>query len=379
MEVTERLDVGRAWAATALAGVAALVLGSLVLSDAVYRGFVWQYFWGPVYADAHNAVCAAHRGGTTELLYSNVACQQAVSGGAVVAEPGYTLVSEVGYMIVLLFGLIGVLQLIRRLGVGTDRNLFFALVPFMLFGGALRVVEDANDAVPEGVSQAIAYPWNTLLISPIIYVTVFLVTLGSLLVTVWLRRRGRVDSYARPMMAAGSAAFLLTFGYLVALSFTADYVDFHPQVLLSVVVIATALSVAVYAAVEKYRPGINAGTGLIGLVVLWGHAIDGVANVVAADWLGALGVDLNYTPKHPANEFIINTASAILPSGLVTAFGSSWPFLVVKLLVALAVVWIFDEAIFEESPRYALLLLTAIVAVGLGPGTRDVIRATFGI
>jgi uncharacterized membrane protein len=39
----------------------------------------------------------------------------------------------------------------------------------------------------------------------------------------------------------------------------------------------------------------------------------------------------------------------------------------------------FDDAIFEESPRFAVLLLVAIVAVGLGPGTRDMLRATFGI
>jgi uncharacterized membrane protein len=207
------------------------------------------------------------------------------------------------------------------------------------------------------------------------------VTLGSLLVTVWLRRAGHVQSYARPMMVVGSGAFLLTFGYLVSLAFTADYVEFYPQVLLSVVLIATALAAGIYLAVERFEPGINAGTGLIGLVVLWGHAIDGVANVVAADWLGALGLPaaIRYSPKHPANAFIINTAEMILPTSLVTALGSSWPFLLVKLVVALAVVWIFDREIFEESPRYALLLLTAIVAVGLGPGTRDMIRATFGI
>jgi uncharacterized membrane protein len=44
-----------------------------------------------------------------------------------------------------------------------------------------------------------------------------------------------------------------------------------------------------------------------------------------------------------------------------------------------AVVWVFDREIFEESPRYAYLLLIAILAVGLGPGTRDMLRATLGI
>ncbi|AQL44046.1 hypothetical protein BV210_15645 [Halorientalis sp. IM1011] len=381
MQVFERMDAGRAWTAAALAGIAALVLGSLVFYDTVYRGFVWHYFWGPVYADAHNAVAAVHQGDSVELLYSEAARQQAMAAGKVVAEPGYTIVSEVGYMILLLFGLIGVLELVRRLGVGRDRDLFFALVPFMLFGGALRVVEDANDAVPEGVSQAIAYPWNSLIISPVIYFTVFFVTLASLLVTIYLRRKGYVETYARPMAAVGSAAFLLTFGYLTSLAFTADYVNFYPQVLLSVVAIATLLAVGIYLGVDRFRPEINAGTGLIGLVVLWGHAIDGVANVVAADWLGALGLPaaIRYSPKHPANAFIISVAETVLPASLLSTLGSSWPFLLVKLAVALAVVWIFDREIFEESPRYALLLLTAIVAVGLGPGTRDMIRATFGI
>ena len=64
---------------------------------------------------------------------------------------------------------------------------------------------------------------------------------------------------------------------------------------------------------------------------------------------------------------------------LVGLAGTAWPFLLVKIVAALAVVWVFDEQIFEESPRYAILLLIAIVAVGLGPGTRDMLRATFGI
>jgi uncharacterized membrane protein len=40
---------------------------------------------------------------------------------------------------------------------------------------------------------------------------------------------------------------------------------------------------------------------------------------------------------------------------------------------------VFNDEIFEESPRYAYLLLIAILAVGLGPGTRDMLRATLAI
>ena len=377
--MTERVDVARAWVGAAVAAVAALVLGSLLLPGPVYRGFVWQYFWGPVYADAHNARCAVHRGGEVELLSSAADCRAAVQQGLVVAEPGYTLVSEVGYMVVLLFALVGVLQLLRRLEVGGDRGLLVALVPFMLFGGALRVVEDANDAVPEGITQAISYPWNALIISPGIYFTVFLVTLGALLAAIRLRNGGRAATYTRPLAAMGGVALLATVGYLLYLAVTTEYVKFSPQVSVVTVAVATVLAAGLWAAAGRYAPVINAGTGGLGLIVLWGHAIDGVANVIAADWLNALGVNLTYTPKHPANAFIIRTTETVLPESVLAVTGSSWPFLLVKLVVALAVVWIFDEEIFRESPRYAVLLLVAIVAVGLGPGTRDVLRATFGI
>ncbi|PSP52096.1 hypothetical protein BRC60_01005, partial [Halobacteriales archaeon QH_1_68_42] len=117
-----------------------------------------------------------------------------------------------------------------------------------------------------------------------------------------------------------------------------------------------------------------------GLVVLWAHAIDGVANVVAADWLPALGHPIDsYSAKHVINRLIIDVTRTVQPAELSAAIGTSWPFLVVKLAVAVAIVWLFNETIFEESPRYAVLLLVAASAVGLGPGTRDILRVTFAI
>ena len=50
-----------------------------------------------------------------------------------------------------------------------------------------------------------------------------------------------------------------------------------------------------------------------------------------------------------------------------------------KVALAVGILWLFDDRIIEESPRYSLLLLLAVVVVGLGPGTRDMLRATFGI
>jgi len=377
------VDPVRAWLAAAAAAVVALAGGSIVFRELVYERFLWKYFWGPVYADANNAVCAARNGGV-EPLYSQAACQEAAAAGRIVAEPGYTLVSEVGYAVTLIFMLAGVLFLLRGLGIGRERGLFFALIPFMFFGGALRVVEDANDSVPEGVEQAIAYPLNSLIISPVIYFTVFGITLATLLAAVWLARSGHAERYEYPLFAAGMVYLLATVGYLAyfvttSLASAVRGAGSYPMVTVVVVALSLLIAGVIHAALERFAPTVTAGTGLIGFVVLFGHALDGVANVLAADWAAVFGLPFSYSPKHPVNEFIISLAQGVLPTSVIETIGTAWPFLLVKIVAATLVVYIFDEQIFEESPRYAILLLIAILAVGLGPGTRDMLRATFGI
>jgi uncharacterized membrane protein len=381
MSVVDRsdLDPERLWTA-AVGGLAAvLVAGSLAFPTAVYDRFVWQYFWGPVQADAHAATCAVRAVGATggtRYLTSADACAAATG---VVAVPGYTLVSEVGYAVLLLLALGGVVLLLDRLAIGTDRRFFYALTPFVFFGGALRVVEDATDAGP-GVESVLAYPLNVPVISPFIYVTVFVVTLAAVLAAVGARRRGLVDDYARPLAGLGVAVLLATLSVLVALGTgAAPRVSFHPQVFVAIVTVATAVAAATYLLVDRVAPEVNAGTGLAGAVVIWGHAIDGTANVIGLEWLVALGAGPNLVAKHPLNRLIVEGTASILPPGVEATIGSAWSFLLVKLAVATLVVWAFDDRTATDHPRYTVLLLVAVLAVGLGPGTRDMLRATLGV
>ena len=375
--VSERVGVDpeRLWLGSVLALAAALVGGSLAFPRIVYDGFIWHYFWGPVQADANSAYCAVRQGGVTRYLQSAEACAAAAEP---VAYPGYTLVSEVGYMVTLLVMLTGLVFLLQRLDVGTDRGFFYALLPFIFFGGALRVVEDANDT-PGAAEALITYPWNALVISPIIYFTVFAITLAAVLVGVALARADVVDEYEDPVFVLGLLVLALTLGYLLWLSFTDPNVEFYPQVLAVMLVGATLAAGATWWLIATYAPEINAGTRYVGFVILWGHAVDGVANVIGLDWMGALGAGPNLVPKHPVNQAVVDITSAVLPPSVLVITGDAWPFLLVKLAAATFVLWVFEEDIFVESPRYAILLLVAVIAVGLGPGTRDMLRATLGV
>jgi uncharacterized membrane protein len=79
------------------------------------------------------------------------------------------------------------------------------------------------------------------------------------------------------------------------------------------------------------------------------------------------------------NQFVVDVTGATLPTSVLAVTGDAWPFLLVKLVAATFVIWVFEESVFEESPRYTMLLLVAVLAVGLGPGTRDMLRATLGV
>jgi len=389
MSTIRQIDPERGWAGAVLAVLVALVVGAVLFPRIVWDGFLWQYLWGPVYADAHNAQCVVLEDGSPALYDSASQCRALAADASVYSEPGYTLVSEVVYAVTLVAALIGVMFMLRHFDIGDEPRFLFGLLPFMFFGGALRVVEDAIDAAPPDAAIPIQYPWNTFLISPLIYFTVFFVTLGALFASLYLARTGRIERYERGLAAIGTGVLAVTTGYLGVLAVTTDYVGFYPQIALIVLGAATLVTLLAWRAIEEYRPAINRGTGAIGLAVLFAHSVDGVANVVGIDWGEELGLPYgDLVPKHPINDAMIGlgewlsgivagaTGGAIVPA---QSIGTAWPFLLLKIGAAVGVVWLFDEAIFEESPRYAIILLIAIIAVGLGPGTRDMLRATFGI
>ncbi|SDR42830.1 DUF63 family protein [Natronobacterium texcoconense] len=372
-EYIERYGPERIWAATVLVLAAGVVLLAVRFPQRVYVDFIWQYYWGPVVADAHGWGCVAWAGG------EQVPCAEA-PGAEPTASPGYTFVSYAGYIPTLVLAVIGIVFLIQRLEIERYRAGFYGLFPFMLFGGALRVVEDANVAAFRDTGElAIELPWSGFLISPLIYFTVFAVTVVAVVVSVWLDRNDYVPGYEYPLFGIGTGLLALTLGYLGYLAVAAEYATFYPYLLLTTLVGASIATWLTWEAVERFTPEINRGTRYMGLVVIWAHAVDGVANVIGLDWAVAFGHTQNLVPKHPVNATIVDVTGSILPAEIAEITGQAWPFLLVKLAAAVVVIWIFNEEVFDESPRYAILLMITVVAVGLGPGTRDMLRATFGV
>ena len=382
MELLDRYGLGpeAAWLTAFLGGVVTTIIAAVLFTERVYYGFLWRFFWGPVEADSQGVNCLIYQRDSGEIISGGAnACANAQN--AFVAEPGYTIVSTISYILILVFMLGGVYLLFERLTLEPYNQFFYSLVPLMLFGGALRVVEDSFVAAQRANEvPAIEFPASAAFISPFIYFTVFGIGLVSLLFTKWLARADLTDTFHRPFGLIGTGWLVGTFGYLLYLSGTNEWATLHGSVLVISIGIATAAAAVTYLGVDRFRPEVNAGTGLMGLVVLWGHAIDGIANVLANDWSQIWNLG-EYGAKHPFNRFIIDATTTVQGGTDIAGVyvGTAWPFFFVKLAVPVLILSVFDKDFFEESPRFAIMLLGAIVAVGLGPGTRDMIRLAFGI
>ena len=92
------------------------------------------------------------------------------------------------------------------------------------------------------------------------------------------------------------------------------------------------------------------------------HALDGVSTAAGVDLLG-------FGERTPASRAIMEVAAALPTADLL---GVGWLFVLVKVVVASAVVVLFAEYVREDpTPGYSLLGL--IAAVGLGPASHNLL------
>jgi uncharacterized membrane protein len=121
--------------------------------------------------------------------------------------------------------------------------------------------------------------------------------------------------------------------------------------------VATAAVLGVLRWLDRGR-----ATGLVGLLAVFGHALDGVSTAVGYDHLG-------FGEQTPLSRVLIEVGADLPAPALL---GDAWLFVLVKLLVAAAVVVLFDDYV-REDPGEGFPILGFVAAVGLGPGVHNVV------
>ena len=102
-------------------------------------------------------------------------------------------------------------------------------------------------------------------------------------------------------------------------------------------------------------------TGAVGGLALGAHALDGISTAVGTTQLG-------FGERTPLSRLLLELDG--LPA--IPILGDGWLFVLVKLVVASGVVWLFASYISEE-PAEGNLLLGFVAAVGIGPAAHNLL------
>ncbi|MFB6170927.1 MAG: DUF63 family protein [Haloarculaceae archaeon] len=226
-----------------------------------------------------------------------------------------------------------------------NQAIVVAFAPWMVAGAALYALYQA-EVLPSVVAPFFG--------SPAVYLSTFAVA-GVL----WAV--GTRYEFMAPVLVAsvGGVVMLGTVGLALGVASTRGTLALTWPVVS--VVVASALAGGVWLLADRLT--VSAGdTGLAGLLVVFGHALDGVSTAVGFDVL-------HFGEQSPLSRVILEAARA-LP--MVDAIGAGWLFVIVKLALAVAVVYLLSDVV-RENPAQGYVLLGAVAAVGLGPGAHNVI------
>jgi uncharacterized membrane protein len=262
------------------------------------------------------------------------------------------------YLVVLVGGVFLISAVLVALEPPVDQRTVVALAPWMALGGALHAF---NQPPIELYDAALAPLFGT----PSVYLTTFN-TMG----TVWLLlsffgvRTGHDENISRNLGLVGTGILTVV---LVLSAITALRSDLIDPVWPALAVLASLFVAAVVVLiVALWRTPVIIRARYAAPVVIFAHVFDGVSTAIGTDVLGV-------GERSPLPRALMEFAGE-LPTA--ATLGTGWLFVVVKIVVAVAVVVLMDDYLREE-PVEASLILSVVTAVGMGPATNNVVLFLF--
>ncbi|KUG20711.1 MAG: DUF63 family protein [Methanomicrobiaceae archaeon] len=257
----------------------------------------------------------------------------------------YTLVDTLTYALILIVSVYAVYRWLRRSGIAIDASFIAATLPYVVFGGLLRVVEDTG---------VIASPLRYLLITPLIFFVILLCAVVFLVAGRLLEKRGAVSRYSLVYGGGGAALCVLAGAVLVA--FGLQETQIHIGVLAVILGMAAASTCAVRVfAVRGLKWG-YASDPLYALLI-FGHMLDASAT--------SYGIDihpLGYVEQHVVGGHLIDLT------------GTAFSMFLLKLAVIIPGIYILEAYRREGNLELWHLILLAMIVVGLAPGIRGMVR-----
>ncbi|MDP3741858.1 MAG: DUF63 family protein [Candidatus Micrarchaeota archaeon] len=253
----------------------------------------------------------------------------------------YNVVNTTVFAIIAIAAIYLIFKFLNSRGIKTDEKFYWAIIPYIFLGSIVRVLSDAK-VFPRGVeiSGITFYPF----ITPQIYVVVFAVTIAALL----LSRKFFLDNWQDVFFKTGAVLAFVSFLPLIFLF--KNFVLFG-----GIIAIAGILFLLLHFSPLK--------TSAMEKGIILSQGFDGAATFVGVQFGG-------YSEQHVVGNLIFDV------------FGGPWAFLVVKLLFAVAVVYVLrkesEKAAANANEEVAFVSLV-ITIFGLAPGLRDALRLLAGV
>ncbi|MDD3042744.1 MAG: DUF63 family protein [Methanosarcinaceae archaeon] len=263
-------------------------------------------------------------------------------------DSGYNVVNTLTWALILGICIFGVYRLLNTLKVRVNPRFIASVLPFVLAGSSLRVLEDS----PAGIFDA---PWSYLLITPNIYFLVFAVTVACLWLSLSLQKAGFIRDFHYAFAGLGLLWFL---GNLMTLLYFEDVVLAY--VPLFVLGAGGGLTLVFYGVARSL--GSKVFTDPLNLSILLAHFLDASSTVIGIEKLG-------YYEKH------------VLPAYLIELTGTALVMYPLKLIIFIGVLYVLDTQFEddEDTSKLSMLIKMVILILGLSPACRNTIRMTLGI
>ncbi len=239
----------------------------------------------------------------------------------------YTTIGTITYGIVLILAVLGAYKLLKRLKLKIDRKFFIGIIPFIIYGGWTRALRDYQ----LGIYQ------SSLFCSPPIYFFVFVITLFSLMLGIYIERSTRKKiTYEKTMLIIG-ACFL---------AYNATLTSITNMFAFSSVSFLVGIWFLIFFGIHKIMPKLLSFQNAL---ILISHLFDASSTFTALTFFG-------FYEQH------------VLPSFLINVFGP-WIMFPLKIAVVWAVLYIIDRS--KEETFLKQFLKIVILILGLALGIRD--------
>jgi uncharacterized membrane protein len=263
-------------------------------------------------------------------------------------DTGYNPINTITWALVLVVCLFLTFRLLKRLKIDMNYRFIAAVVPYIVVGASLRVMEDAELLSP---------PLSYLLITPLIFFVVFFCCLALLFLSVTVTRLERLKAYDYTLIF-GLLGVLWCFANLAVLLMH-ERVAFG-WVLFAVIAIAGVLVGIIYAIAAHFD--IQFLTEKVYVSVLAAHLLDAASSFIGIDMLG-------YTGKHVIEGLIVEytgTAAGMFP---------------LKLGILVPIMYVLDTQFREDAEEIEQknIVLLALLVIGLAPAVRNTLRMVLGV